>query len=383
MPLFEADGAVNDVLILTVDTTEQTLNRRRVEELAETAAQRAAELEAIIANMPDGVAIYGADGELIQMNDAGQRSAAVDDQSPSESIAEAVAQYGFTYPDGRPIPPDDLPLARALRGETVSGYEFVSQTRRGAVYRLASSAPITNAAGEVTRAVVMFTDITARKHAEQERERLLREVEEGQAFARTVIDAAPAGIVVFGTDPDFTVRLANDQFLPLLRERVAGRRGDRRAARRVPAPRGGVRHPRRSSAASSRRASRSASRSSNMKGSAGARSSTIGASCRSARGATASPGLLLLISDVTDRVLSRQRIEELADVAAQRAAELEAIIANMPIGIAIHGPDGHIMQMNRVGRQITGEEVSPEMSPEGVVERFQIALSRWAADPAR
>ena len=371
VPLFESDGAVNDVLILTVDTTEQTLNRRKVEELAETAAQRAAELEAVIANMPDGVAIYGADGELILMNDAGRRSAAIYDQSPSESIAVAVAQSGFTYPDGRSIPPDDLPLPRALRGETVSGYEFVGQTRRGTVYRLASAAPIMNAAGAVTRAVVMFTDITARKHAEQERERLLKEVVEGQAFARTVIDAAPAGIVVFGTDPDFTVRLANDQFLPLLRAgwRSAGVIGEPLAAFLPRAEESGI-------LAIFRRVVETGEPVSlaefEYEGDHGRTVFYDWSLVPLREGGDRVTGLLLLISDVTGRVLSRQQIEELADVAAQRAAELEAIIANMPIGIAIHGPDGHIMQMNRVGRQITSEEISPEMSPEGVVEQFQL-----------
>ena len=31
------------------------------------------------------------------------------------------ATWGITYPDGRPVPPDLLPSARALRGQTVKG----------------------------------------------------------------------------------------------------------------------------------------------------------------------------------------------------------------------------------------------------------------------
>jgi two-component system, OmpR family, phosphate regulon sensor histidine kinase PhoR len=353
VPLFEVDGAVNDVLVLTVDTTEQTLNRRKVEELAETAAQRAAELEAIIANMPDGVAIYGPDAKLIQMNTAGQRSAAADDVPPSESLTEAVDRYAFTYPDGRPIPPDDLPLARALRGETVSGYEFVSQTRRGAVYRLASSAPITNAAGEITSAVVMFTDITARKHAEQERERLLREVEERRAFARTVIDSAPAGIVVFGADPDFTVRLANDQFLPLLREpwRGDGVTGAPLAEFLPRAEESGI-------LAIFRRVVETGEPVSlaefEYAGESGRTIFYDWSLVPLREGGDRVTGLILLISDVTDRVLSRQRIEELAWDAAQRAGELETVIASIADGVMVTDAEGRVILENDAARSLTG-----------------------------
>jgi PAS domain S-box-containing protein len=353
IPLLTSDAAVHHVLYIAADVTEQTLNRRKVEELAETAAQRAAELEAIIANMPDGVAIYGPEGDLIQMNAAGQRSAAADDVPPSESFTEAVDRYAFRYPDGRPIPPDDLPLARALRGETVSGYEFVSQTRRGDVYRLASSAPITNAAGEVTRAVVMFTDITARKHAEQERERLLREVEEGQAFARTVIDSAPAGIVVFGTDPGFTVRLANDQFLPLLRApwRGGGVIGVPLAEFLPRAEESGI-------LAIFRRVVETGEPVSlaefEYEGEKGQTIFYDWSLVPLREGGNRATGLILLISDVTDRVLSRQRIEELAWDAAQRAGELETVIASIADGVMVTDADGRIILENDAARRLTG-----------------------------
>jgi PAS domain S-box-containing protein len=353
IPLLTSDAAVHHVLYIAADVTEQTLNRRKVEELAETAAQRAAELEAIIANMPDGVAIYGPEGDLIQMNAAGQRSAAADDVPPSESFTEAVDRYAFRYPDGRPIPPDDLPLARALRGETVSGYEFVSQTRRGDVYRLASSAPITNAAGEVTRAVVMFTDITARKHAEQERERLLREVEEGQAFARTVIDSAPAGIVVFGTDPGFTVRLANDQFLPLLRApwRGGGVIGVPLAEFLPRAEESGI-------LAIFRRVVETGEPVSlaefEYEGEKGQTIFYDWSLVPLREGGNRATGLILLISDVTDRVLSRQRIEELAWDAAQRASELETVIASIADGVMVTDADGRIILENDAARRLTG-----------------------------
>ena len=35
------------------------------------------------------------------------------------------ATWGITFPDGRPVPPDLLPSARALRGQTVKGFQHL------------------------------------------------------------------------------------------------------------------------------------------------------------------------------------------------------------------------------------------------------------------
>jgi len=370
LPLTMTDPAGRHVLYIAADVTKEVEARERVAALARETAERAAELEAIIANIPDGVAIYAPDGRLLQMNTKGQQIIG-EIAEPGTMAAEKAARSAFRYPDGRPIPFDDLPLPRALRGETVSDYEFMSHIRDGDIHLLSSSAPIRDTAGEITSAVVMFMDITERKQAEQERERLLRDVERGRHLAQTVIDNAPTGIVVFSADPGFTVRLANDQFLSLVQERwrSAGVVGAPLAAFLPRAEESGIAPIFRRVAETGNPVSLSEFEYEGFKG----RIIFYDWSLVPLReGGDEVTGLILLISDVTDRVLSRQRIEELADTAAQRATELEAMIANMPDGVAIYGPDGQLVQMNAAGSAISGEDLSTDDALPAVVEYFDV-----------
>ena len=62
------------------------------------------------------------------------------------------ASWGITYPDGRPIPQDLLPVARALRGQTVKGFQhLIAQADTGEKILVSvTSMPMMNAAGEIT-----------------------------------------------------------------------------------------------------------------------------------------------------------------------------------------------------------------------------------------
>lgn len=61
------------------------------------------------------------------------------------------ATWGITYPDGRQIPQDLLPASRALRGQTVKGFQHLL-ARQGSSEKVlvsVTSMPILNSAGEV------------------------------------------------------------------------------------------------------------------------------------------------------------------------------------------------------------------------------------------
>ena len=371
VPLVEADGAVRDVLVVTVDTTEQTMNRRRVEELAQSAAQRAAELETIITNMPDGVIIASPRGEVRLMNTTA-RAMVGTPLAPDAPPAEQVATYAIRWPDGTPIPPERIPVARAAGGETFTDVEILVRAERGDLFLLCRGAPIRDAAGEITGAVVVFSDITGRKRAEQERERLLREVEAQRNLAQSVIENAPAGIVVFGTDAAFTVRAANAQYGALLDAPWRARSIVGCGVREIlPEPGAAeiVEIFRRVAASGEMFAVREYQFAGFARGDAYFDWSLV--PLREA-GDGAITGLLALASEVTDRVLSQQRIEELADAAAQRAAELETVIASVPVGIIIHARDGAVVQINATGRAITGADLSPDDDLAAIAATYEV-----------
>ena len=71
------------------------------------------------------------------------------------------ATWGITYPDGRVIPPDLMPISRTLRGQTVKGFQHLiahPQTR-GKILVSVTSMPITNANGEVIGSTSAMVEI--------------------------------------------------------------------------------------------------------------------------------------------------------------------------------------------------------------------------------
>lgn len=71
------------------------------------------------------------------------------------------ATWGITYPDGRVIPPDLLPIARTLRGQTVKGFQhlIVNHGSRTKVLVSVTSMPIINTNGEVIGSTTALVEI--------------------------------------------------------------------------------------------------------------------------------------------------------------------------------------------------------------------------------
>jgi len=96
--------------------------------------------------------------------------------------------------NGTPFAADDLPLARALRGETVIG-ELVDVARESQppVVLEVSAAPVRNPRGEIVAAVAAFNDVTAR----EQRERIEREFVQNAAHQlRTPLAAITSAVAV-------------------------------------------------------------------------------------------------------------------------------------------------------------------------------------------
>ena len=130
------------------------------------------------------------------------------------------ATWGITYPDGRPVPPDLLPSARALRGQTVKGFQHLlanPATRRRMLVSV-TAMPIENERGEIigsTAAIVETEGLTEPQFdpvptPEAEAAAAPRV---GDALVRRVFEAASSALVV--VDLEGRVREANPTALAL------------------------------------------------------------------------------------------------------------------------------------------------------------------------
>lgn len=125
-------------------------------------------MTALLERLPVGVGIVDAEGQVISMNPAGLRLhgfASLDDMLGHR--ARYSETFELQYTDGRPMPEDAWPLARALRGDYVHEYEVRLRRLDGEEKVVSYSVvPVRAARGAASRIVFVMHDVTDRRRAE-------------------------------------------------------------------------------------------------------------------------------------------------------------------------------------------------------------------------
>lgn len=148
----------------------------------------AAELDATISSIADGVVIYGPKGEITRMNPAAERMLGYSPAERALPVAERLRLLCIETPEGQPFPAEELPIYRALRGETVRGVVAVVHSVDGRTLCVsASAAPIRGADGSLLGAVLTLTDITAMRQLQEQWAKHILGISHGLRTPLTVV----------------------------------------------------------------------------------------------------------------------------------------------------------------------------------------------------
>ena len=168
-PVRDENGRIIAGVVIFDDVTPQVEARTERERLLQQTSAERAWLRAVIEQSPVGILlIEDAGRERITPN---RRAEAIFGRPlPPEGGIDQYIGLAF-YPDGTPIPRDELASVRALKGEVVTGVEETVRRPDGRELSVRVSArPIRDATGRVAGAVVIFEDITPFKELERLRE---------------------------------------------------------------------------------------------------------------------------------------------------------------------------------------------------------------------
>ncbi|MFP2908623.1 PAS domain-containing protein [Pyxidicoccus sp. 3LFB2] len=218
-PTLGPDRAVDGIYIQAVDVTDQVRARREMEE-------EQARLHAVLENAPMAVAIADAAGRVVLAN---KRIASELHHPPHPTTEpEDYHQWPIIRPDGTPIPTEDYPLLRALRGLEAHGEELhyiFGDGRRGMVE--VHYGPARDARGNILAAIVFFRDITERKRLEAERQNFFALVESSSDFIaiaspdQRLTYVNPAGRALLGvSEADVPRTVIRDYWTPESMETV-------------------------------------------------------------------------------------------------------------------------------------------------------------------
>lgn len=110
------------------------------------------------------------------------------------------ATWGITFPDGRPVPPDLLPSARALRGQTVKGFQHLlaNPASRRKMLVSVTAMPIENEMGQITGSTAAIVETEGLQTPEV----IMPEpvAAPSDDLTRRVFDAASSALVVVGAN---------------------------------------------------------------------------------------------------------------------------------------------------------------------------------------
>src|SRR6266849_1303747 len=160
-PIVTDTGAEFGVVLVFRDITEKKLSEE------ETSRQKDL-MQLILASITDGVVVADTNGKFLLFNAAAERFVGIGatDATPDQWSH----QYGSFLPDGVTLfPSNELPLVRAMRGESVDPVELFIRNANVPDGRLLSitGGPLRGEDGALQGGVVVFHDITERKRAEE------------------------------------------------------------------------------------------------------------------------------------------------------------------------------------------------------------------------
>jgi PAS domain S-box-containing protein len=165
-------GITQSLTILVQDVTEQVRARREIENLATMMAERSARLDSILGSMTDGLWVYDANADVVDVNQAALNMFGL--ASRAEAIEHgSFARLNLRDSEGRPIAYADMPYARALSGQTVPDYLAMGKhliTGRDLDLSIAA-APIQSRG--IVGAVLVIRDITALQELDRKKDEFL------------------------------------------------------------------------------------------------------------------------------------------------------------------------------------------------------------------
>ncbi len=197
--LAEACVFLTTGLVVSVVASQTERMRLANGALATRLAAEQTRLEAILEAAPEMISIHDASGAIVRRNRAAKLAAP--EVRGDERIEEAQEAYGLHDLDGHALPADELPVARALRGQTITNLELLSRLSDGEHIFAVSAAPYRDAWGTILGAVAITHDITPLRRSEQA-------AAERAAQLEATFDSLVDGVVVF--DPDANLLQMNN-----------------------------------------------------------------------------------------------------------------------------------------------------------------------------
>ena len=151
-------------------------------------------LESVLSSMSEGVIVADRDGRFVMFNPAAERMVGIgsSDTQPNQW----TSHYGVYLPDTKtPYPTEELPLVRAINGETTNDVEMFirNPNKKDGVWLGVRGRPLRDKDGDVIGGLIVTRDITQDKWVKRAAKELRANREEMRIAERIQRQLFPAG----------------------------------------------------------------------------------------------------------------------------------------------------------------------------------------------
>ncbi len=166
-PIYDENGLVNGAVSIIRDVSERKASEKQLIAINDQLIAQTQLMESIFNSISDGVVVADESGHIIMFNPSAVRIAGLSASSSARVIRREqwLREYKFFQPDRvTPWPLDNLPLIRALRGESIDNVEIFLRHDKipDGLYLRASGRPLQDSDGNKRGGVLVFHDITDR-----------------------------------------------------------------------------------------------------------------------------------------------------------------------------------------------------------------------------
>jgi PAS domain S-box-containing protein len=153
-------------------------------------------LQTVIDTVPVEIWVFDKNKSLLFVNPAVKKGLGLNDTS-SITLESILNRLDIRNLDGSKRTPEQSPVFKSLKGETVFGDELVTHLKTGETrFRSYSSSPIKNKQGGIFGVVVVVNDITEHKKSEEKILDLLRLSELRTAELNAIFDSMPDAVYI-------------------------------------------------------------------------------------------------------------------------------------------------------------------------------------------
>ncbi|MFM7426944.1 MAG: PAS domain S-box protein [Elainella sp.] len=187
--LYDAQGQVFRAVGIMTDITQrkqtevilQQLNlelEERVQQRTQELQQQTQLLQTILNSMGDGILVANTDGRILLHNPAVQQITGI---TVPKFRSDAWQEFwGIYLADGiTPCPPEQIPLLRAMRGESLDQVEVMLRNTQHpeGIYLEVTARPVYDTSSQLIGGLAVFRDVTERKRSQLELQKLAAIVE--------------------------------------------------------------------------------------------------------------------------------------------------------------------------------------------------------------